>query len=221
MLKTFLTILVCIVSTKGFSQTVSISPVKTRVLYQWLDNPLQVVVENSSCKNLIVKAQKGKIKGKECEYIYTTNDTVFRDVIKVGILKNGKVKWISEQDFIVKKLYDPDVAIGSWIGKNDTVYKSALMAQVGLNLPLYDFGICSFTDNRRQVVTDYNVKVFRNSKVIFSEIVASNLLTEKFKSFISTQSLKNDTIVFENITGLLYQKEIRKLDQKFSLVLGD
>lgn len=221
MQKCALIFLVFIIWTKGFSQSVSISPIKTRVFYQWIDNPLQVVVENTPCNSLVVKAEKGKLEGKECDYIYIANDTVLTDVIKVGIKKGGKIKWISEQDFLVKKLPNPSIIIGNWIGKEDTANKNALLVQTKLTLPFYDFGFCSFTNEDRQTVTSYTVTIYRNTKVIFSEVVTSNLLTEKFKNFINYQSLANDKIVFDNIVSLLYQKEIRRLDQIFSLILKD
>jgi hypothetical protein len=39
-----------------------------------------------------VRAEKGKVEGKGCEYVYTATDTVFRDIIKVGIKRGGRIK---------------------------------------------------------------------------------------------------------------------------------
>jgi hypothetical protein len=191
-------------------QTVALSMTQTRVLYQWVDNPLKVVVENTPCQNVIVKAKNGYIKGKGCEYIYTTNDTVFRDLIRVGVKRAGKIKWISDESYIVKKYPDPTVFIGAHVS-GDSIFKNELRAQIGLTVPIFDF-VCHMP-SWRQVVTGYSIAIVRENRTIFSETVNSNLLTETFKEFIGRDVAKNDLVIVDNIVVLLYEKEIRKLEK--------
>jgi len=47
--------------TSLYSQTVSISPTKMNVLYLGVDNPLEIVVENHDCSEIIVKAWRGNL----------------------------------------------------------------------------------------------------------------------------------------------------------------
>ena len=208
--------------TKLFSQTVSVSvsATLTRVLYQWIDNPLKVVVENNSCKSLIVKADKGQIKGSNCEYIYiASSDKIKQDIIKVGLKQNGKVRWISETIYRVIKLPDPIAYFANSLD-GDTVPKNLIKAQFAISLPRFDFGICSFDNERLQVIKSYRVTITRGNKIIFSESVNSNLLTEKFKKFVGESCITGDNIMFDNLKALLYEKENRDLVQTIRLVVS-
>jgi len=88
-------ILLPFIWTNSFSQTVVISTMKVFSFYQWVDNPFQAIIENNSCKNVIIKADKGIINvDSNCNYIYKTADNnFFYDTIHVGIKKHSKLNY--------------------------------------------------------------------------------------------------------------------------------
>ncbi len=49
-------------------QKTAIAADKSNVLYLEMDNPITIAVENTSCKELIVKSDNGTIKGQNGSY---------------------------------------------------------------------------------------------------------------------------------------------------------
>ena len=219
MQKKILIILLVFGWTKPYSQTVAVSATKSNVLYQWLENPLQIVVENTSCKNIIVKAEKGQVTGSSCNYIYiVSNDTTRYDYIKVGIKTKGKIKWLSNDRYFVRKLPDPIVNISSSYFGKQKIPKNILLAAYGLRIPVSE-GFCSSDNHKQQYLRSYEVKVMRKDSTLFSANVDGNIFPQKLIEFIETKSVNGDTVVFNNFIAVLYEKEIRHLSQSIELTL--
>lgn len=194
------------------AQSVAISTDATRALYQWIENPLKIAIENTPCNSIVVKAEKGKLTGKGCDYIYTTTDSVSIDIIKVGIKRGAKVKWIKEEVLRVRKLPDPSVQLGSFgnFKEVNRIPRNQLTSGQGLRLPIPD-GFCDYTNDRVQCIVGYSITVIRNGHTIFSENATDNYFSENFKRFMDIMLIAGDKVVFDNLVALLYQHEIRKL----------
>ena len=216
----FAALTILILSCEGlYSQTVSISTTKTNVFYRWTENPLQIVIENNSCKNIIIKADIGKITGSNCEYTYTVlTDTAFYDVIYVGLQKHGKTTWLSKTAYPIKELPDPVVQIGSF-NRSGNIPINYILSQTGLRIPV-PYGFCSFPNEKIQELKSYSVKIVRGDSVLFSQRnIAGNLFDEVLTGFIKKNCRASDKIIFYEFVCILYEKEIRQLKQELALTI--
>jgi hypothetical protein len=85
------------------AQFSTINTAKTRVLYQWIKNELEIVVANTPCENIIVKAKYGTVKGEDFNHTYfVSNDSTRIDHISIGVKRKGKVKWLRKEAVPVK-----------------------------------------------------------------------------------------------------------------------
>lgn len=219
-MRKYLLILIVFSSIQLSAQKVAVTSKMTNFLYQWVDNPLRIVVENTPCNYIVVKAEQGHISGNNCDFIYTvSNDSIRYDYIKVGVKTKGDIKWISNDKYFVRKLPDP-IAMFANRTNGDTLARNLIRAQFGLSLPYFDF-VCGFNNENIQKITSYRVTIKRDNKIVFIEDVNSNLFTEHFKQFIEEKSMKNDSILFDNLKALLYEKEKRELTQTIHLVVSN
>jgi hypothetical protein len=213
MLKVSLFLFSLSISIHGFSQAFALATTKEKVFYQWVENPFQVVVENVACKNLVIAAEKGKLVGSNCDYTYTACDSVFEDIIKIGIKKRGKIKWLLNQTVRVNSLPTPDITLGAYQGNGDSLSKFNLAYAYKLNIFIYDFDFFSYLEEDRQVVNNYTVTVFRGNEEIFKETIDTNLLSESYTKFMMDSVQENDKVIIDNIGIVLYRKEKRQIDQ--------
>ncbi|MFM9945010.1 MAG: hypothetical protein ACKVQB_07220 [Bacteroidia bacterium] len=235
-MKNLVFILIIFISGNSFSQKTIISTTKTNVFYQWLENPLQISVENHSCEELIAKVDKGILKGSKCEYIYVTDSSNITKVkVTIGVRTKKKVKWIDSIDIRVKSLPDPEPLIGSF-SIDDTIPKAALLANMRIWLPMMDswelYGNCF-----KQDIISFTIRVLRNDSTIFRErhynpkglcntknfqvfdsiedfyIVDSQFSREAYSYFVN-ESKQGDRVIIENIVALLYRQEERQLENR-------
>lgn len=175
------------------SQTATVTQDNLDVFYKGMDNPITVVVENCSCKDIVVKPSVGNISGKGCHYNYIiTYDTTSTKVkIYIGVLKENDTNWIETFDYRLHIVPDPTPYIGNlkggWITKD-------LLFNSGRITPRYSFGDFSF------MVLSYSIKIYRNDSVLFkSENYVGPIFYIDFIKFIQENCISNDDIMFYNI----------------------
>lgn len=56
------------------AQHAVVSADKMNVLYSGIDNPVQIAVENCSCKNVVATVTNGSLTGEGCHYIFRSNN---------------------------------------------------------------------------------------------------------------------------------------------------
>ena len=218
MWKLFLIIYFISVTNLLVAQTVSISSTKVNIFAQWIDNPITIVVENNSCKNIVVKVDKGQLKGTGCDRIYTApSDSINSVLVRIGVKKGLKITWVSEQSYRVLKLPDPMIRIGNSTGGSIT--KGSLYLQQRFYVPIFYDGFCSNNNPRYGKVQNYSVRVIRKDSILFSEDNYDQYLSERFKNFIFKNCENGDKVVFDNFTILIYEKEVRKVKQTIDLTL--
>ena len=201
-----LTFILSFIALNCFSQALSISSQYPLKIYQWIENPLNIVVENNSCEELIVKSNVGEISGENCNYIYVLKDTSLSSVkISVGIKKDTTISWIDEIDFPVKPIPTPEVQFSiSRDGK--CLSRGELIAAPTLS-------IRDYSSERIQRIIGYSLKILRNDSIVHQIIdIVGNKLPEETIDFIRQECKGNEVIVVENIMIMLYHKEKRKVE---------
>jgi hypothetical protein len=199
-------------------QKVSISSTYSLVLYEWVENPLLIVVENNDCKNIVVKASAGKLTGSNGEYVFVLADTGFsRIVFSVGIKKGNKTRWIQKVFCRVKKLPTPPVTVSHQTDGDIT--KELLLAIPQLFVPHYFGWEATYAPNIQRV-TSYSIKISRNDSTLFEQRdVPGDTLTQEMEDFIRYQCKAKDVLVFSDIQILLYKKERRRAENSVTLYL--
>ncbi len=218
MQKFMLILSVCFFNQATFAQTVSISSTSPLVLYQWMENPVTIVLENTACSNIVVKTSGGKISGTGCNYIFTTTDTgVHAAEIVIGVKQGPKVKWVKVVSCRVKPFPTPPVRL-AW-RTTGPVPKVLLLSMPGLEIPDYSFGLeATEASPRIQKIIQFSVQLLRNGNVIYTRNgVQGNILPEDLTNFIKNEVRENDEIVVNDVTMLLYEKEYRKYEGEIRL----
>lgn len=229
-----------IFSINSVAQKVFVSPVQTKILYEWIDNELEIMIENYSCKNIVAKVDKGKLIGKGCNYIYQSNGYGIREIkIIVGIKSAKGIKWFDSFSIRVKPLPEPWLTFG-FIGNENSVNKTQLLYFLSnFKFPISFSGEIAGT-NKNMKIDSFHLKIIRNDTIIYSEVHNLNDSTKLHKrfsdedtsaflysdftinahNFIYNNCKKGDKIIFENLYALLYKKERRKLEN-FILIISN
>lgn len=174
------------------SQTATVSVDNLNVFYKGCYNPITVVVENCSCKDIVIKASAGEISGEGCHYTIGMFDTTSKiDTINVGILKNGIVNWIGTFYYRLKIVPDPTLYIG---GKKGGMIDKELLCNAGGIIPKIDGFETSF------MIISYSVEISRKDSVMFKlEQINGGRFTPDLIEFTKEYCSSNDEVKFYNI----------------------
>jgi len=175
------------------SQTATVTPDKLNVFYKGCDNPITVVVENCSCKDIIVNTSVGYIAGEGCHYHYEICDSMAEIVkIFIGVLNDSVINWIDTIDYRLKKVPDPTLHFS---GQNEGVFdKELLLDRSGI------IAQANFCDDLDFFIIDYSVKILRDNSVIFiSENIENARYKQDFIEFVKNNCKSNDDIIFYDI----------------------
>ncbi len=190
-LRIILTSFVFLLTIQLHSQTVSVSPLKLNLFYRGVDNPVTVVMENYSCKDIKVKASVGEFFGEGCHYNYKICDSLASKVdIYVGITKKGVVHWIDTIVYRIKSFDDPVIVIP---GLKDGMIDHE---------KLYNAYFISVQNNSEVVywILSYSVEILRNNTTLWtSENISGNLFQDNFTNFVRDICGPGDEIKLYNI----------------------
>ena len=211
---TLITLLFCMSVIPSRSQLVSLSTTKTMLLYQWIKNPLIIIIENTLCKDIVVKVSAGKIYGNNCSFTYKTEDTaVSKIVISIGVRSKNKIKWIKDEDLYVKPYPTPEARIGI-SGNRKSIMIAELLAQPKVWIADYPFGFEAVESPKLYRVNDFSISIKRSDSLIYKfDHVNGNMLPLETQNFIRNNSHENDILEITNMEFILFDKERRKSDQ--------
>jgi hypothetical protein len=210
MLKALLAFFLYILSVNLYGQVVSVSTYQPLSLFQWQDNYIMVVVENTSCANIVVKADKGKlITNNNCRYIYSISDTsVYEVKLSVGIRQAKNVKWVEEKFYRIRPYSTPWVRLG--FKTEGTVSKSLLLKNPAITVPVTNNGQPR-EDPKIHAVTSYSIRVSRMDSVIYQEQhIPGSALSAGILEVLKSRITSNDSIIVTDVLLKLYEKESRK-----------
>ena len=172
------------------SQNFAIGLDKMNVFYIGVDNPLTIVVQNYSLKDIIIKVDNGTVSNDYGSYVYRAGK-VGKATITLFVKTNGKLKKIGSNYFRVKNFPDPIFKIGSG---RDNVSKAEIAGQLYVRAELEGFDI----DVRYQIDSFWVCIVSSDTcKFVTKKNIGNKLSDEIREDF---QRLKpNDMVIFKKI----------------------
>lgn len=192
--KLLLLIAFLLLSIQSFSQKIAIENKKFNVAYPLIGNYLTVVVENVSCKELIVTTDNGIIQGSNCEYEYIPE--------KVGIAKiyiRRKVKSdtliLGERQYRIKRFPKQTARINYQV--SGKIAAGMLKAQEGIRVPVEGFDIDMNISVKR-----FTMKIVRNNEVICDLSNEGTRFNEAIRSELA-KIRTGDKVYFEDIYALM------------------
>jgi archaellum component FlaG (FlaF/FlaG flagellin family) len=114
----------------AIAQHVAITTDRNNTLYQEVENPISVAVENQSCKNLYITIDNGTITGSNGLYLCKP-EKVGNASITVSVKKNGKLRRVGVVTYKVRHLinyYNTFFKVGPY-GNGCSINKKVLQAQ--------------------------------------------------------------------------------------------
>ena len=212
-----------------------ISTKSTNVLYQWIENPVQIAIENYPCEKLVAKVDNGKLTDNGCNYIYKSESQIISKAkITIGVKMKKGIDWIDSFTLIIKPLEDP-IPYFAMAKNGDTISSLRILANPYIYVPIEDWEL--HENLYRQKISSFSLKVVRNETIIFEEsnfnpkdsfcIDSSGVLdtlgdtlfvdytprniSKNAVSFIRDKIQSGDYIIIENIKVVLFEKEVRKI----------
>ncbi len=209
LIKIFQTSLLTILTIQLYSQTAAVMPDQMNVFYKGCFNPITVVLENCSCKDIVVKTSVGEISGKGCHYnIWGFDSASHIDKVYVGILKNDVVYWIDSLYFRLKIVPDPiPYLYGLNYGLKGGMIDKELLCDADGILPKIDGFETSF------MITSYSVEISRKDSVMFKSDIIGGRFTPLLIEFIMGYCSSNDDVKFYNIMARGKDGLHRKLNE--------
>lgn len=202
-MKIIWTILFSIISFSSVGQRFSVSPDKMNILYQDVDNPLTITVENCPCSQMIVKTDNGKIEGKNCSYYFHTDSGWKANILIYKRVKQKLVK-VGQSTFRVKSIPYPVPKVGPSAGGN--IKAIVLKNQQFIRADYDDFEIDIFSP-----IDSFTVSIIRGDTCVYNQI--NNRTSAFSKELVNALSAikEGDTVIFKNIFGRRYNGEAIKL----------
>jgi gliding motility-associated protein GldM len=138
--------------TSGFTiapQSLAVSPTKMNVLYQAVDNPIEIAVPGYSGSSIRASINNGRMTGSGTNYnVVPTREGTAN--ISVSVTVDGQTRSMGSKPFRVEKVPDPYPTVAGVRG--GTMGKGELLAELGLKAEMpewfnfdLEFRITSFT----------------------------------------------------------------------------
>ena len=198
------TILFFAISFCSFGQRFSVAPDKMNILYQDVDNPLTITVENCPCNQMVVKTDNGKITGENCSYYFYT-DSGWKANIIIYRKVNQKLVRIGQSIFRVKPIPYPAPKVGPSAGGR--IKAVVLKNQQFIRTDFDGFDIASFNS-----IDSFTVSIIRGDTCFYAQI--NNYTSAFSKELINALSeiKEGDTVIFKNIIARRHNGKSVKLE---------
>lgn len=172
------------------AQQTAIANLKSNILYIGVDNPLDVVVENTPCETLILSTDNGAIRGKGCRYT-AMPQTPGEMSLSVKKISGGDTLDVTVQKFRVKQIPNPTASIG--LKNFGPVGRKFLIAHRGISTIVENFDI-----DVRALVTRFRMFIMRGDTLIASHTGKGYLFDEPIKASLA-QIKSGDRVYFVDI----------------------
>lgn len=195
----------------SFGQVFSVASDKLNIIYIGVDNPLTLTVENTDCKDLIVKASKGTIKGDSCKFTFRFDDASqvgSKTQISISKRKGNKLIEIGKAEFRLKNIQNPRALVGGSYGGQMHSNLLKIQTFIKLNYDGFDFGVSRHVDS-------FVLSIIRGDSCLYTNIenIGSNFSTEVRDALASIK--KGDTVIFK----IIICKELHRAMQDIEPVI--
>jgi len=172
-----------------FGQSVVLTNERMNVLYEGVDNPISVAVENT--KDVSVEIDNGiLIRSAPGQYIIQ-EARPGTALINIKKKTGNKITEIGTKKFRVKKLPLPSARVANMSGGE--IERGALIVQQGIVAVMENFDF-----EARFVVTRFNVTIISNAKVMFNKDITGNRFDNDVYDAFRKLSV-GDRVLFNNI----------------------
>jgi hypothetical protein len=183
------TILLFFISLTSVGQRFSVSPDKMNILYQDVDNPLTITVENCPCNQMVVKTDNGKIVGNNCSYYFYT-DSGWNANITIYKKAKQKLVKVGQSTFRVKAFPYPVPKVGPSAGGKIR----AIILKNQQYIRAYDDHVYIHTE-----IDSFTVSIIRGDTCFFSQIEnKTNQFSQELINALS-EIKSGDTVIFKNL----------------------
>ena len=187
-----------IFSFNSSAQKITVTNDRNNFFYLGLDNPITVIAENCSCKDLVVKTNNGNITGTGCTRIYRGNEVGKTDIIVYKKLGN-KLKKIGENTFRVKIFPPPVFKIGPYGGGYESNNERKVQKVVIANQQYVRADLENFDFDIKYSIDSFSVKVFYNdSAKIKTFFNVTGKISQQISDGFSVLK-KDDIVIFYSI----------------------
>lgn len=173
------------------AQSFTVSADKMNIAYIGIENPLTIVSDNCSCKDLFATTDNGTLtKTDSCRFIYSPTK-MGQTVIIIQKKQNGKLVKIGEQVLRCKGIPDPRVAISN---KSSGIFPlEQFKVQQGISV-VFEPG---FELDLKAMVTSFKIILVYTSTQ-YAEEITGNRFTAKTIAQINLLK-PGDNVFVENI----------------------
>lgn len=186
-------ILSLLLSLSATAQQFTVSADKMNVLWIAMDNPVTCVVENVSCKNIVLEVDdETTIKNGDapCTYILIPKKPGSTTVKIFEKTKAGN-RLIGEKEFRRKRIAEPSFALAGAV--QGRIRKNILLSQLG---PLITGDAAHF--GFRFTIDEFKVIILRNNNIVFESLCTGAKFSDSIKE--GMQKIKHgDKFICEDI----------------------
>lgn len=186
----------------GHSQSVMISNPTQNKLFLGIENPLDICITNSQCKDLTFKVSQGEIRKEDCK-LYIKPNTI--GTINIEIYLKNRLIDTKELPVI---LLEPYIKLRAPEDVNGNLMTRKAFR---LNIDFKEIHIgLNDVDFKCQVL------ILRGSAVLYNEVCRSLIFTEEFKSILKGL-LVDDIVIFRNGEIIMGDNILKTNDLSFSV----
>lgn len=180
---------------ESFSQNVAIENHKQNIVYPYLDNPMNIIVEGIPCDEIFVSTNNGEMKSKgSCQYIFHPREVGVASIF-IHRVEQGDTIQIKERKYRVKRWPKPEARLGR---KNSGRLKlGELKTQMGIIVPIENFDI----DAHCKVIS-FQLQIIRGKDLIAEVANFGGKFEEKNKNLLLKVE-KGDRIIVDEIIVLM------------------
>lgn len=193
-----------------FGQKAVISTSKTNYFIEHLKNPIEAMVENTSCDSIFMVASSGLITKDGCEYIL--DSPVYPNVsLSLYKIENGDTSLVKNSKYRVMKYPEFEPCFCGFRGGDTEIERFKKLAPLAPYLVVQSSFLIEGFSAR---VVSFQLSVFRDGQIIYTEKIEGNKLTNKALEALAAAK-KGDSISFYNIYAKYPMGEIRKMEKHF------
>lgn len=195
----------------GTGQTAVASSLATNILYQHVNNPVEVAITDAPCKSILLEAGNAIVKGNGCYYLINPGGSETLQ-LRIATVGENDTTWVREQEFRVVPVPAPAAYFSGKTGNNVPIGQKSLSTAQGILAMMHHFPIdvqfevvsydalLATTDGKLERVHVEGHAVTPILKKLFSELQAGDLL---FMENIRAKGPGGNEAVLEDISFIV------------------
>lgn len=195
----------------SFAQEVAIELSQQNLIIRGIQNPLIIALENTKCKNIVLKSELTKItKGNNCSFNLVTSNPSRELTINIFKKKSRDTMFVTKKVFRVKDFPDPIPMIAGF--KEGEISEETFKKYFSIG-KFYSYSEVVCADFK---ITEYTMMVVRDNQSIGISENIGDRASEDTKQLINLVKVGDKVYIVDLMCDVL--NEIRELDEvKFEI----